>query len=90
MFIRPNESELKSFKPDFIVYNACKTTNEDYKKDNLNSEVFVIFNIEENIAVIGGTWYGGDEKRDFFYDELLVTLKENYPCTARQMSEKEM
>ncbi|NLY03516.1 MAG: phosphoenolpyruvate carboxykinase (ATP) [Campylobacter sp.] len=66
MFIRPNDNELKSFKPDFIVYNACKTVNKEYKTDGLNSEVFVIFNIEENMAVIGGTWYGGEMKKGIF------------------------
>ncbi|EAK9944473.1 phosphoenolpyruvate carboxykinase (ATP) [Campylobacter lari] len=66
MFIRPNEEDLKEFKPDFVVYNACKCANEDYEKDGLNSEVFVIFNIEKNIAVIGGTWYGGEMKKGIF------------------------
>ncbi|MCX2682985.1 phosphoenolpyruvate carboxykinase (ATP) [Campylobacter sp. MIT 21-1685] len=66
MFIRPSEKELEDFTPDFIVYNACKCVNEDYKNDNLNSEVFVLFDIEENIAVIGGTWYGGEMKKGIF------------------------
>ncbi|MDU5325669.1 phosphoenolpyruvate carboxykinase (ATP) [Campylobacter ureolyticus] len=66
MFIRPTEAELKEFHPEFVVYNACKCVNEEYKKDGLNSEVFVIFNIEENIAVIGGTWYGGEMKKGIF------------------------
>jgi phosphoenolpyruvate carboxykinase (ATP) len=66
MFIRPSDKELEKFSPDFVVYNACKCLNEDYKNDGLNSEVFVIFNIEENIAVIGGTWYGGEMKKGIF------------------------
>ena len=66
MFIRPNESDLENFKEDFIVLNACKTVNENYKEDGLNSDVFVIFNIEKNIAVIGGTWYGGEMKKGIF------------------------
>lgn len=66
MFIRPTEKELQNFKPDFLVYNACRCVNEAYKEEGLNSEVFVIFNIEENIAVIGGTWYGGEMKKGIF------------------------
>ena len=66
MFIRPKQEELENFKPDFVVYNACKCINENYKEDGLNSEVFVIFNIEENVAVIGGTWYGGEMKKGIF------------------------
>lgn len=66
MFIRPESNELTGFKPDFIVYNACKCVNENYEKHGLNSDVFVIFNIEKNIAVIGGTWYGGEMKKGIF------------------------
>lgn len=66
MFIRPSQEELENFKADFIVYNACKCINEDYKKEGLNSEVFVVFNVEENIAVIGGTLYGGEMKKGIF------------------------
>jgi phosphoenolpyruvate carboxykinase (ATP) len=66
MFIRPTEEELEDFNPDFVVYNACKTTNEKYKSEGLNSDVFVVFNIEENICIIGGTWYGGEMKKGIF------------------------
>ncbi|MDD3323686.1 MAG: phosphoenolpyruvate carboxykinase (ATP) [Sulfurospirillaceae bacterium] len=66
MFIRPSESDLENFEPDFVLYNACKTTNQKYKEHGLNSDVFVIFNIEENIAIIGGTWYGGEIKKGIF------------------------
>jgi phosphoenolpyruvate carboxykinase (ATP) len=66
MFIRPNNSDLENFKPEFTVLNACKATNEKFKEHGLNSEVFVMFNVEENIAVIGGTWYGGEMKKGIF------------------------
>ncbi len=66
MFIRPKEEELKDFAPDFVLYNACKIVNDEWKEDGLNSEVFVVFNVERNIAVIGGTWYGGEMKKGIF------------------------
>lgn len=66
MFIRPTTEELKDFEPDFIVYNGCKTTNPDFKKMGMNSEVYVLFNIEKNISIIGGTWYGGEMKKGIF------------------------
>ena len=66
MFIRPTREELEEFTPDFTVYNACKTTNKEYKKDDLNSDVFVMFNVEDDIAIIGGTWYGGEMKKGIF------------------------
>ena len=47
MFIRPEEDELADFIADFTIYNACKATNKNYKKHGLNSEVFVIFNMEK-------------------------------------------
>jgi phosphoenolpyruvate carboxykinase (ATP) len=66
MFIRPSEEELRDFTPDFVVLNASKATNPDYAKMGLNSENFVFFNMTENMAVIGGTWYGGEMKKGIF------------------------
>ncbi|MBD3792891.1 MAG: phosphoenolpyruvate carboxykinase (ATP) [Campylobacterales bacterium] len=66
MFIRPTEEELENFQPDFLVYNSCKVTNDNYKEHGLNSDVFVCFNVEDNVAIIGGTWYGGEMKKGIF------------------------
>jgi len=66
MFIRPTETELESFKPQFTVLSACKAVNERWKEHGLNSEVFVLFDIENNMAIIGGTWYGGELKKGIF------------------------
>jgi phosphoenolpyruvate carboxykinase (ATP) len=66
MFIRPTEEELKTFVPDFVMLNACKVTDPDWEKHNLHSEVFVVFNLKEKRAVVGGSWYGGEIKKGFF------------------------
>ncbi len=66
MFIRPEPEELKSFDPDFVVLNASKAINPDWKRQGLNSENFVFFNLSEGMAVIGGTWYGGEMKKGIF------------------------
>jgi len=66
MFIRPEDSDLPGFAPNFRVYNAAGLVNEKWEKHGLNSEVFVIFNAEKNIAIIGGTWYGGEMKKGIF------------------------
>jgi phosphoenolpyruvate carboxykinase (ATP) len=66
MFIRPTDEELKDFKPDFVMLNACKTGNPNWKEQGLNSEVFGAFNIKEEMAVVGGTWYGGEIKKGMF------------------------
>ena len=72
MFIRPSAKELESFKPDFVVLNAAKTVNHEWQSMKradgipLKSEVFIIFNLTEGKAVIGGSWYGGEMKKGIF------------------------
>jgi phosphoenolpyruvate carboxykinase (ATP) len=66
MFIRPTESELKNFTPDWQVINACKSSCKDFEKYGLRSEVFCAFNIKERMTCIGGTWYGGEIKKGIF------------------------
>jgi len=66
MFIRPTPAELEVFESDFVVLNACKTVNDKWKEHGLNSEVFVLFDVENNMAIIGGTWYGGEMKKGIF------------------------
>lgn len=66
MFIRPTESELQDYQPDFVVLNGAKTTNPQWKEQGLNSENFVAFNLTEKMQLIGGTWYGGEMKKGMF------------------------
>jgi phosphoenolpyruvate carboxykinase (ATP) len=66
MFIRPEPEELIDFKPDFVVLNASKAKNPDWKQQGLNSENFILFNLTEGMSVIGGTWYGGEMKKGIF------------------------
>lgn len=46
--------------------NGSKVVDPDWKAHGLNSEVFVLFNLTEKVAVIGGTWYGGEMKKGIF------------------------
>ena len=66
MFILPTKEELEDFKPEFTIYNACKTVDMAYASHGLHSEVYVIFNVEDNEAIIGGTWYAGEMKKGVF------------------------
>ncbi|MDR3060564.1 MAG: phosphoenolpyruvate carboxykinase (ATP) [Dysgonamonadaceae bacterium] len=67
MFIRPSLYELENYgEPDFVVFNSSKTTNPNWKEQNLNSEVFVMFNLTTKEQIIGGTWYGGEMKKGMF------------------------
>ena len=67
MFIQPTAAELEAFgEPDFVVMNGSKTSFKDFEKHNLNSEVYVAFNLTEKIQLIGGSWYGGEMKKGLF------------------------
>ena len=66
MFIRPSDEELKTFKPDFVTFNASKAVNPNWKEQGLNSEVIAAFNLGERQSVILGSWYGGEMKKGIF------------------------
>ncbi len=66
MFIRPTQEELENFKPDWTILNACRTSCKDFEKWGLRSEVFIAFNIDEKMTLIGGTWYAGEMKKGIF------------------------
>lgn len=76
MFIRPTESELASYEPDFVVMNAASVVNPDWQRQGMNSENFVAFNFSEKIQLIGGTWYGGEMKKGMFsYMNFILPLQ---------------
>ena len=66
MFINFDGDRPKSFSPEFTIINASDVVNENFLKDEMNSEVFVIFNLQEKLAIIGGTEYGGEMKKGIF------------------------
>lgn len=66
MFIRPEAADLEGFTPDWVILNACKTECRDYEKYNMRCEVFAANNLKERMAVIGGSWYGGEIKKGVF------------------------
>jgi len=87
MFLRPTEEELKSFKPDWTIFNACKATCPDFEKHDMRSEVFAAFNIKERQTVIGGSWYGGEIKKGIFtIMNYFLPLKGigSFHCSANQ------
>jgi phosphoenolpyruvate carboxykinase (ATP) len=66
MFIRPTDQELREFEPDFVIFNASRAVNPLWKEQGLNSEVIIAFNLGEKMAVILGSWYGGEMKKGIF------------------------
>ena len=76
MFIRPEtRDELDKFDPDFTIINACSETNKKWEEHGLNSEVAIAFNIERRIAVILGTWYGGENKKGIYLMNYWLPLE---------------
>ncbi len=87
MFIQPDPEALASFKPDWTILNACKTSCKDFKKWGLRSETFIAFNIEEKMTLIGNTWYGGEMKKGIFsIMNYFLPLKKigAFHCSANQ------
>ncbi len=66
MFIRPEASELHNFIPEFTIINASEVVDEDFEKHGLNSSTFIMFSLEQKIAIIGGTEYAGEMKKGIF------------------------
>ena len=66
MFIRPEQSDLDNFTPDFTIINAFDVKEKDWKEFGLNSENFIVFNLKRKIAIIGGTEYAGEMKKGIF------------------------
>ena len=66
MFVRPTAKELESFDPDFTIINASEISNSKYLDHNMNSDTFIVFNLKEKIAIIGGTEYAGEMKKGIF------------------------
>lgn len=68
MFVRPTQAEADAVDvpPDFTIINACALKNGKWKAHGLNSEVCVAMDLERKLAVILGTWYGGENKKLVF------------------------
>ncbi|MCF6138364.1 phosphoenolpyruvate carboxykinase (ATP) [Pseudalkalibacillus berkeleyi] len=65
LFIRPNESDLNGFTPQFQVISAPGFL-ADPEVDGTNSETFIIISFEKRIVLIGGTEYAGEIKKSIF------------------------
>lgn len=66
MFIRPEKGELDGFNPDFTIINASDVYNEKFEAYGMHSKTFIIFHMAKQIAIIGGTEYGGEMKKGIF------------------------
>ncbi|CAN5127132.1 phosphoenolpyruvate carboxykinase (ATP) [soil metagenome] len=65
MFLRPQEEELESFKPDWHILQA-PSFRADAKVDGTRQHNFAIVNFTKKIILIGGTGYTGEMKKGIF------------------------
>lgn len=65
LFVRPNEEELKNFKPDINVL-SLPNFKAIPEMDKTNSECFIIINYDTMTVLIGGTQYFGEIKKSVF------------------------
>ncbi len=85
MFLRPTESELEEFEPEWTVINAPGFM-ADAEVDGTRQHNFAILNFSRKIALIGGTGYTGEIKKGIFsaLNFILPVFKNTLPmhCSA--------
>ncbi len=65
MFLRPNQSEIDSIDPDWIIL-AAPSFLADPEIDGTRQENFSIINFTKKIYLIGGSGYTGEIKKGIF------------------------
>ncbi len=65
LFLRPEEDELRSFKPEITVIHV-PNLHADPAKDHVRSETFVLCDFNAKVVLIGGTGYAGEQKKSIF------------------------
>lgn len=65
MFLRPDEKELKSFEPEWLLLNA-PGFKADASTDGTRQHNFTIVDFKRRIILIGGSAYTGEIKKSVF------------------------
>ncbi|NND63875.1 MAG: phosphoenolpyruvate carboxykinase (ATP) [Flavobacteriaceae bacterium] len=85
MFLRPNEEELESFDPEWVVVNAPGFMAIP-DRDGTRQHNFAILNFTRKVAIVGGTGYTGEIKKGIFsaLNFILPVFKNTLPmhCSA--------
>jgi len=84
MYVRPTPAELAVHEPEYtLLYTPSLMA--DPARDGTASDVVILCDLERKLGVIGGTQYGGEEKKFFFYlMNYLLPLAGSFPmhCSA--------
>jgi len=62
---RPEASEIDTFLPDWTIIN-CPTFKADPAKHGCRSETVIAMNFDRKVILIGGSEYGGENKKSVF------------------------
>ena len=85
MFLRPTETELENFEPEWTIVNAPGFM-ADAEIDGTRQHNFAILDFTRKIALIGGTGYTGEIKKGIFsaLNFILPVFKNTLPmhCSA--------
>ena len=85
MFLRPNDKELETFEPEWLVVNAPSFMSIP-DEDGTRQHNFAILDFTSKIALIGGTGYTGEIKKGIFsaLNFILPVFKNTLPmhCSA--------
>jgi phosphoenolpyruvate carboxykinase (ATP) len=85
MFLRPTESELTNFDPEWVVINAPGFM-ADPEMDGTRQHNFAILDFTRKVAIVGGTGYTGEIKKGIFsaLNFILPVFKNTLPmhCSA--------
>ena len=65
MFIRPSETELETFEPDYVILHA-PNFQADPAIDGVRSSTAIAVSFVQRMIVIAGTEYGGEIKKSIF------------------------
>src|SRR5215208_4207624 len=65
MFIRPDQSELPTFEPNFTVLHAPEF-HADPARHGTRTGTFIVLNFAQRMILIGGTRYAGELKKAMF------------------------
>eukprot|EP00045_Choanoeca_perplexa_P007716 m.70935 g.70935 ORF g.70935 m.70935 type:complete len:565 (+) comp14184_c0_seq2:929-2623(+) len=65
MFIRPEDDDLKTHKPDFTVIHV-PGLKANPETDGTRSSTFICLHMTRRLAIIGGTFYAGEVKKTVF------------------------
>ena len=65
MFIEPTSEELEYHEPKFTVFNINDFETRP-ELDGTRTSTFILLNFTKKLAIIGGTRYGGENKKTIF------------------------